>query len=82
MAKQKLLQARVLLDHASLGLRVDQIVEGPENVITAMTAAGAVDAHPNAVAHAAGQGAAVVTLADPSGAAEYAASVIEDKAAE
>lgn len=82
MAKTKLLCARVLLDHSALGLYIDQIVEGPEDVITAMNAAGAVDAHPDAVAYAAGQGAPVVTLENPAAAAELAAAAVEDKVGE
>lgn len=82
MAKAKFAQARVLVDNPSLGILCNQIVEGPGDVIAAMAAAGAVDPHPDAVAYAAGQGARVVTLDDPAGAAEFAAAAAESQAAE
>lgn len=82
MAKVQTTQARVLADHIGLGIKCGQIVEGPEKVIKALSAAGAVDDHPDAVAYAAEQGAAAVALEDPAAAAELAAAVIESKEAE
>lgn len=81
MAKVQSTQARVLADHIGLGIKCGQIVEGPEKVIKALSAAGAVDDHPDSVAYATEQGAAVVVLEDPVAAAEVAAAVIESKEA-
>jgi putative NIF3 family GTP cyclohydrolase 1 type 2 len=82
MAKIQTARARVLSDNPSLGVKCGQIVEGPEKVIKALSAAGAVDAHPDAIAYAAEQGAAVVVLEDPAAAADLAAAVIESKDAD
>jgi hypothetical protein len=79
MAKVQATQARVLVDNPSLGIKCGQIVEGPEKVIKALSVAGAVDDHPDSVAYAGKQGAAVVALEDPAAAAELAAAVIESK---
>jgi N-acetyl-gamma-glutamylphosphate reductase len=80
MAKAQTAQARVLTDHIGLGVKCNQIVEGPEKVIKALSDAGAVDANPEAVAYAKDRGADVVALADPDTAAELAAAAIETKA--
>lgn len=80
MAKSQTAKARVLSDNASLGIKCGQIVEGPDKVIKAMSAAGAVDDNPEAVAYAGEQGAKVVVLGDPAAAAELAAAAIEAKA--
>lgn len=82
MAKAQIIQARVLTDNASLGIKCGQIVEGPEKVINALSGAGAVDAHPEAVSYAATQGAEVVALENPDAAAALAAAVIESKESE
>lgn len=79
MAKIQTARARALSDNESLGFKCGQIIEGPEKVIRALTDAGAVDNHPDAVGYAADQGAKVVALEDPDAAAELAASVIENK---
>ena len=82
MAKTQVAKARVLCDNPSLGVKCGQLVEGPEKVIKALSAAGAVDDHPDAIAYAAEQGAAVVALEDPAAAADLAAAVIESKDAD
>ncbi|MCA7943259.1 hypothetical protein [Burkholderia vietnamiensis] len=82
MAKTQTARARALSDNESLGFKCEQLVEGPEKVIQALTDAGAVDNHPDAVEYATKQSAKVVALADPDAAAELAASVIENKQAE
>lgn len=82
MAKVQTARARVLSDHAGLGIRHGQIVEGPEAVIKALAAAGAVDSHEDAVSYAAGNGAEVVALEDPAAAAEVAAAITEEKQAD
>lgn len=66
MAKNPTLQARVLVDNASLGIQCGHIVEGPDKVIKALAAAGAVDCHPDAVAYASAQGVNVAVLEDKS----------------
>ena len=82
MAKTQTAQARVLAGNPGLSLKCGQIVTGPDTVIKALAAAGAVDDHPDAVAYAAKQGAEQVALADPEAAAEVAAAVTDAKQAE
>ncbi|MEM5325178.1 hypothetical protein VSR34_01020 [Paraburkholderia sp. JHI2823] len=82
MAKVQTARARVLSDHVGLGLKHGQIVEGPEGVIKALTAAGAVDDHEDAVSYASKNGAEVVGLQDPDAAAEIAAAVTDAKQAD
>jgi hypothetical protein len=54
--------ARVLVDHAPLGLRCEDLVEGPEGLIKSLEQGGVVDAHPDAVVYAMSQGAHLVRL--------------------
>lgn len=75
MAKTKTLRARVLTDNAGFGILCNQIVEGPEHVIKALHASGAVDSHPDAVAYAVGIGAQTVALPNPDGAEQLAAAL-------
>lgn len=82
MAKTQTAQARVLVSNEGLGLKCDQLVTGPDTVIKALAAAGAVDDHQDAVAYAIKQGAEQVTLADPDAAAELAAAVTDAKQAD
>lgn len=82
MAKTQTAQARVLTSNPGLSLKCGQIVTGPDTVIKALAAAGAVDDHPDAVAYATKQGAEQVTLADPDAAAEVAAAAAEAKQAD
>lgn len=79
MAKVQLARARVLADHVGLGIKCGQLVEGPESVIKALSAAGAVDNHEDAVAYASSKGTEVVALEDPAAAAEVAAAISEEK---
>ncbi|MEI5998240.1 hypothetical protein H3V53_13805 [Paraburkholderia bengalensis] len=65
-------KARVLVDHPAHGLKCGQIAEGPEALIQALADAGALDAHPDAVDYAAGQGAEVVAIGVPAEADEAA----------
>lgn len=57
-------RARVLVDFATYGLKVGHIFVAEKSVIDEMTAIGAVDADPAAVAYAEEQGAEVVTQPD------------------
>ncbi|MFM0326089.1 hypothetical protein [Caballeronia glebae] len=82
MAKSQSAKARVLADNGALALKCGQLVEGPEKTIKALSAAGAVDDHPDAVAYATEHGAELVVLADPEAAAELAAAVTEPAATE
>ena len=82
MAKTQTAQARVLTSNLGLGLKCGQLVTGPDTVIKALSRAGAVDDHPDAVAYATKQGAEQVTLEDPEAAAEVAAAVTDAKQAE
>ncbi|CAD6536365.1 hypothetical protein LMG27952_03139 [Paraburkholderia hiiakae] len=82
MAKVQIARARVLSDHVGLGLKLGQIVEGPEGVIKALSAAGAVDNHEDAVSYASSKGAEIVALEDPDAAAEIAAAVTDAKQAD
>lgn len=82
MAKVQTARARVLADHVGLGIKCSQLVEGPENVIKALAAAGVVDNHEDAVAYASSKGAPVVALEDPAAAVEVAAAITEEKQAD
>ncbi|RAR51679.1 hypothetical protein C7401_13639 [Paraburkholderia unamae] len=82
MAKTQTAQARVLTSNLGLSLKCGQIVTGPDTVIKALAAAGAVDDHPDAVTYATKQGAEQVALADPEAAAEVAAAASEAKQAD
>ncbi|MGY6256546.1 hypothetical protein ACXIVK_24050 [Paraburkholderia caledonica] len=82
MAKVQTARARVLSDHVGLRIKHGQIVEGPESVIKALAAAGAVDNHEDAVSYASSKGAEVVQLEDPDAAAEVAAAITEEKQAD
>lgn len=57
-----LVQARVLVDHEPLGLKVGHIAEGTQSQIDSLHVGGIVDPHPDAVAYALGEGARVVSL--------------------
>lgn len=57
-------RARVLAGSEGYGLQAGQVVEGAEAVVSALAAAGLVDPHPEAVAYAVSQGAAVLRLAE------------------
>jgi hypothetical protein len=82
MAKAQSARARVLVDHVGLGVKCGQLVEGPEAVIKALSAAGMVDNHEDAVAYASSKGVDVVVLEDPAAAAEVASAIAEDKQAD
>jgi len=82
MAKVQTARARVLADHVGLGIKCGQLVEGPESVIKALSAAGVVDNHEDAVAYASSKGAAVVALEDPAAAAEVASAIADEKQAD
>lgn len=82
MAKVQTARARVLSDHVGLSIKCGQIVEGPEAVIKALSAAGVVDNHEDAVSYASSKGAEVVALEDPAAAAEIAAAVTDAKQAD
>lgn len=82
MAKVQSARARVLADHVGLGIKCGQLVEGPETVIKALSAAGVVDNHEDAVAYASSKGVDVVALEDPAAAAEVASAIAEDKQAD
>lgn len=61
--------ARVLVDHEPLGLKVGGIVKGTQAQIDALVAGGIADAHPEAVAYAAGSGGVVMPLVTEAAAA-------------
>lgn len=79
MAKVQTARARVLADHAGLGIKCGQLIEAPEGIIKGLSAAGVVDNHTDAVEYAAKKGAAVIALQDPAAAAEVAAAIAEEK---
>lgn len=81
MAKVKTARARVLADHAGLGIKCGQLIEGPEGIVKSLAAAGVVDNHADAVEYASGKGATVVSLQDSAAAAEVAAAIAEEKPA-
>lgn len=81
MAKVQTARARVLADHAGLGIKCGQLIEGPEGIIKALSAGGVVDNHADAVEYASSKGATVMALQDPAAAAEVAAIIAEEKQA-
>lgn len=82
MAKVQTARARVLTDHAGLGIKCGQLIEGPQGIIKALAAGGVVDNHADAVEYASSKGVDVVVLEDPAAAAEVASAIAEDKQAD
>jgi hypothetical protein len=78
----KLMQARVLVDIAHLGLLVGHIAEGSAACIGDLHKAGAVDPHKEAVAYAQKTKAPVVRVRTPSEQEELAAAQAAVAAAE
>lgn len=69
----KLTLARVLVDHPSLGLKADQLLEADPALVKSLASGGVVDPHKDAVAYARANNAQVVRVEDDP-AAEAAAT--------
>lgn len=74
MAKTQNIQALVLTDYLVLDVRCGQVLDGPDKMVKALAAAGAVDCYPSAVSNALAQGAKIVTVNDPAYADSFSAA--------
>ena len=59
------MQARVLCDVPTAGLRCGDIVQGPDEAVQALVRAASADPHPSAVQYAIDTGARLVLLTNP-----------------